>query len=93
MEILADIEKAVQEVQRFPDALGWPVSVLAQLRYCAAVVRGEEPPDRLDELIMGRILCRELDGYGMEELEELISTIQADMQNRYLPPASCAEDE
>lgn len=88
MEILPAITKAEEAIKRLPPGLGWLPSVLAQLNYCAAVERGAEPPDRLEQLTMGRIVCRELDGYGLQELEELVSSIQYELQQAYLPYAA-----
>ena len=84
MEILPAIAKAEEEIKRLHHALGWPPSVLAQLSYCAAVERGAEAPNRLEQLTMGRIVCRELDVYGLEELEELVSSIQYELQQKHL---------
>lgn len=88
MEILPAIARAEEEIRRLPQALSWSSSVLAQLTYCAAVERGTESPDRLEQLTMGRIVCRELDGYGLEELEDLVSSIQYELQQKYLPYAA-----
>ena len=88
MEILPAIEKAEEEIRHLPQGLGWPSSVLAQLSYCAAVERGTESPDRLEQLTMGRIVCRELDGYGLAALEELVYSIQFELQQKHLPYAA-----
>lgn len=88
MELLPAIAKAEDEIKRLPQGLGWVPSVLAQLSYCAAVERSAESLDRLEQLTMGRIVCRELDGYNLPELEELVSSIQYELQQKHLPYAA-----
>ena len=88
MEILAKISKAEEAIRQLPSGLGWTESVLAQLAYCTAVECGTQPPERLEQLTMGRIVCRELDGYGLEELEETVSSIQYELQQKHLPYAA-----
>lgn len=84
MDFLAAIAKAEAEIKRLPQGLGWVPSVLAQLSYCAAIERGEQSPDRLEQLTMSRIVCRELDGFDLPELEELVSSIQYGLQQKHL---------
>ena len=88
MEILSAIAKAEKEIKRLPGKLGWVPSVLEQLTYCVSVERGTESPARLEQLTMGRIVCRHLDGYGLPELEELVSSVEYELQQKYLPYAA-----
>ena len=88
MEILAKISKAEEAIRQLPRGLGWTESVLAQLAYCAAVECGTQLPERLEQLTMGRLVCRELDGYGLEELEASVSSIQYELQQMHLPYAA-----
>jgi len=81
------IEQCKTWVAQLPEALGWKLSVLAQLDYCAAVAAGRDDPEGLERLTMGLISVREMDGWP-EEFPALIRQIHYDMQQEYLPYAA-----
>ena len=88
MDTAQQIEWAAKQVEALPHELSWRTSVLRQLQYCQAVLSGTEPPERLEELTMGFIAVRELEGWQPEELPRTISAVQYELQQRYLPYAA-----
>lgn len=88
MDISSSIQWAAQEIEKLPAGLPWRESVLTQLRYCSAVVAGKEPPERLEQLTMGWIVMRELDGWEPDTLQKTISQISYDLQQLHLPYAA-----
>jgi hypothetical protein len=88
MDIHSSIQWAEMEMEKLPPELSWRNSVLEQLRYCAAVAQGKENPERLEQLTMGRIVSRELDGYEPKTLQSTVSSIQYELQQSHLSYAT-----
>lgn len=88
MEISEKIAWAQKEIESLPKELPGRESVLNQLRFCQAVMAQTEPPDRLEQLTMGYIVFRELDGWEPDDLPKAISSIQYELQQKYLSYAA-----
>jgi hypothetical protein len=61
--------------------------VLSQLDYCASVVAGAAEPDSLEQLTMGLITVREMDGWP-DELPGTIRRVEYELQQQFLPYAA-----
>lgn len=84
MDISEKIAWARKEIELLPKELPWRNSVLSQLNFCQSVVSQSEPPDRLEQLTMGYIVFRELDGWEPDDLPKAISCIQYELQQKHL---------
>jgi hypothetical protein len=88
MDIRSSIQWAKAEIEKLPTELPWRGSVLTQILYCEAVEDGTESPDRLEQLTMGWIVMREMDGYEPDTLQKTVSAIQYELQQKRLPYAA-----
>jgi hypothetical protein len=86
MDLQTNISWALSELERTP--YPWRGAVQVQLRYCADVLRGAAPSDRLEQLNMGYVVLRELDGEEPNTLGKVVSEIQYDMQQQFLSYAA-----
>ena len=83
-EMEESIQKALSELERFK--LPWQEMVQKQLEYCLEVISEKASLDRLENLNMGLIAVREID--GREALHSLLMEIQYEMQHKYLSYAA-----
>lgn len=88
MDIPASIQWVTKEIESLPVALPWRETVLTQLHYCAAVAKGTESPERLEQLNMGWIVSRELDGFEPNTIQSTVSAIQYELQQSHLSYAA-----
>ncbi len=92
MDLIEAISRARAGLQALPAALPWQPSLLRQLDYCAAVLRGEAGPAQLEQLTMAQIAVRELEEAaqpdGTPTLGELLGLIQYELQQAHLPYAA-----
>jgi hypothetical protein len=84
MDTVGQIEWAKREIAALPGSLQWRESVLRQLEFCNNVLAGAVPPERLEDLNMGYIAVRELDGVEPLELSRAIAAIQYELQQQFL---------
>lgn len=85
MAIASEIAAVKAKVAELPSGLPWRDSVLEQLSYCEAVVYGAQSPERLEQLTMGTIAVRELEGQAWAEA---LSLVQYRLQKSHLSYAA-----
>lgn len=88
MDIATRIEWARKEIESIHPGIAWRERVLNELDFCQAVLSGLAAPGRLEHLTMGLIAVRGLDEWGLDDLSNAISSIQHEMQQKYLSYAA-----